>query len=90
MICSTVSPYSDSFKPNSKTSNLPSSLRDLYQPQNEELTYSELLEVCEQVMISVDNEDVTKIEMFTRNKSSAWYTQCAGRITASIMKSVCF
>ena len=66
-------------------------MRDLYQPQNEELTYSELLEVCKQVMISVDNEDVTKIEMFTRdqNKSSAWYTQRAGRITASIMKSVC-
>ena len=66
-------------------------MRDLYQPQNEELTYSKLLEVCEQVMISVDNDNVTKIEMFTRdqNKSSAWYTQRAGRITASVMKSVC-
>lgn len=91
MICSIVSPFSDSFKPNSKTSNLPSSLRDLYQPQNEDLIYSELLEVCEQVMISIDNADVTKTEMFTcdQNKSSAWYTQRAGRITASIMKSVC-
>ena len=38
VICSIVSFYSDSFKPNSKTSNLPLSLRDLYQPQNEELT----------------------------------------------------
>lgn len=46
---------------------------------------------CEQTVIIVDNEDVTKLEMFTRdqNKSSAWYTQWAGRITASIMKSVC-
>lgn len=91
VVCSIVSPYSDAFNPKSKTSNLPSSLRDLYQPQNEELTYSELLEVCEQMVIIVDNEDVTKIEMFTRdqNKSSAWYTQRAGRITASTMKSVC-
>ena len=90
VICSIVSPYSDSFKPNSKTNNLPLSLRDLYQPQNEELTYDELLGVCELVTINVNNEDVTKIEMFTRhqNKSSAWYTQCAGRITASVMKSV--
>ena len=91
VICSIVSPYSDSFKPNSKTSNLPLSLRDLYQPQNEELTYDELLGVCELVTINVNNEDVTKIEMFTRDqsKSSAWYTQRAGRITASVMKSVC-
>ena len=91
VICSIVSPYSDSFVPNSKTSNLPPSLRDLFQPQNEELTYVELLEVCEQVIISVNKEDVTKIEMFTRdqNRSSAWYTQRAGRITASVMKSVC-
>ena len=50
-----------------------------------------MLEVCEQMMLNVDNEDVTKIEMFThdQNKSSAWYTQYAGRITASVMKSVC-
>ena len=91
VICSIVSPYSDLFKPNSKTCSLPPSLRDLYQPQNEELTYAELLEVCEQVIISVNNEDVTKIEMYTRDqiKSSAWYTQRAGRITASVMKFVC-
>ena len=73
VICSIVSPYSDAFKPKSETSNLPSSLRDLHQPQNEELTYSELLEVCEQIVINVDNEEVTKIEMFTcdQNKSSS-------------------
>ena len=73
VICSIVSPYSDAFKPKSETSNLPSSLSDLYQPQNEEITYSELLEVCEQMVINVDNEEVTKIEMFTcdQNKSSS-------------------
>ena len=77
VIYSIVSPYSDAFKPKSKTSNLPSSLRDLYQPENEELTYSELLEVCEQTVINIDNEEVTKIEKFTcdQNKCSAWYTQ---------------
>ena len=44
----------------------------LYQSQNEELTYSELLEVCEQMVINID----TKIEMLThdQNKRSAWYT----------------
>ena len=47
--------------------------------------YTELLEVRDKVTVSVTATDITAIEEFTRaqNQSFAWYTQRAGRITAS-------
>ena len=91
VICSIVPPHSDLFKPTSTIVNLPSPLPELYHPQNEELTYTELLEVCDQVTIMITGEETAKIEAFTQSqsKNSAWFTQRSGRITASIMKSVC-
>ena len=71
--------------------NLPPCLQDLYQAHNEELTYSELIVVCEQTKLSITEEEVATIEPATRNqiKNMAWFNQQAGRITASVMKSVC-
>jgi len=71
--------------------NLPSPLRDLYRPENEELTYPELLAVCEQVTVTITDDDVKIIEAATRHqsKSTPWFAQRAGRITASVMKNVC-
>ena len=91
VICSIVSPFSDEFKPITPVNNLPPCLQDLYQPHNEELTYSELIAVCEQTKLSITEEEVATIEAATRNqsKSMAWFNQRAGRITASMMKSVC-
>ena len=90
-INSIIHPFSDLYKPSASIRELPPSLNNLYQPQHEELTYTELLEVCDNVTISVTATDITVIEEFTRgqSQSSAWYTQRAGRITASKMKSVC-
>ena len=89
--CSVVSPFSDDFKPILPVNNLPPCLRDLYQAQNEELTYSELIAVCEQTKLTITEEEVAIVEAATRNqaKSTAWFNQRAGRITASVMKSVC-
>ena len=91
VICSIVSPLSDDFKHISPVNNLPPCLKDLYQAQNEELTYSELIAVCEQTKLTITEEEVAIIEATTRNqaKNTAWFNQRAGRITASVMKSVC-
>ena len=91
VICSIVSPFSDEFKPITPVDNLPPCLQDLYQAHNEELTYSELIAVCEQTKLSITEEEVATIEAATRNQSKnmAWFNQRAGRITASVMKSVC-
>jgi len=66
-------------------------LRDLYRPENEELTYPELLAVCEQVNLTISHEQIRIIEAETceQSKSTAWFTQRAGRITASVMKQIC-
>jgi len=90
-INSIVPPLSDKFMTSSPAVNLPPSLRDLYRPENEELTYPELLAVCEQVSLTISDEHIKIIEVETReqSKSTAWFTQRAGRITASVMKQVC-
>ena len=65
VICSIVPPHSDLFKPISTVVNLPSPLPELYHQQNEELTYTELLEVCDQITITITGEEIAKIEAFT-------------------------
>ena len=90
-ICSIVPPFSNEFKPTANTIQLPPSLLDLYNPENEELLYTELLEVCDELQLSVRPEEVQNIEVYTQEqaKSPAWFKQRAGRITASKMKAVC-
>jgi len=90
-IYSIVPPFSNEFKPTTNTIQLPPSLLDLYNPENEELLYTELLEVCDELQLSVPPQEVQNIELYTREqaKSPAWFKQRAGRITASKMKAVC-
>ena len=92
-ICSILSMFSDSYMPSDKATivDLPPSLNDLYQPSNEELTYTELLEVCNQITCTISSAEVQLIERHTQTQSenAAWYSQHAGRITASKMKAVC-
>jgi len=90
-INSIVAPFSDKFKTVLPVINLPLSLRDLYRPESEELTYQELLAVCEQVTITISDQEIGVIEAATheQSKSTAWFTQRAGRLTASVMKQVC-
>ena len=87
------SPYSDSYVPQTEEtvcSTIPS-YGNLYLPQNEELTYRELINVCEETKPFLTREDILQIERETRDqsKSDAWFLQRAGRITALKMKSVC-
>ena len=47
--------------------------------------------VCEQVMLTITEEEIRTVEEATchQSKSTAWFVQRAGRITASVMKHVC-
>ena len=91
---SLISSYSDKFMPpkcEKVITLLPPSLSNLYSAQNEELTYSELINRCEEVTVTLSREEILQIEKATRDQShcDAWYAQQSGRITASKMKSVC-
>lgn len=81
-----MSPFSDKFKTSAPVANLTYSLRDMYCPENEELTYLELIAVCEQVTLTMSEDEIIKIEAATndQSKTTAWFIQRAGRITASI------
>ena len=83
-------PFSDAYVPASSIL-LPAPLNGLYSPENEELTYTELLRICEGIDITISNADVINVEKATReqSKSAAWFNQRAGRVTASRMKAVC-
>jgi len=50
-----------------------------------------LLEVCDELQLSVTPQEVQNIQLYTQEqaKSSAWFKQRAGRITVSKMKAVC-
>jgi len=79
----------DAFKPTSATIKLPPSLCELlYKPDNEELMYTELLDVCDEVKLTITEEEANLIETHTHNqtKNTALHF---GQITASKIKSVC-
>lgn len=83
-ICSIVSTFSDSYVPSDKAAivDLPPSFNALYWPSNEELTYTELLEVCNQITCTISSAEVQLIENHTQTQSenTAWHSQPAGRI----------
>ena len=57
-----MSSYSDEFVPKSQkvTALLPLPLTTLYSQQNQELTYNELINCCEEVVISLSQEEIRK------------------------------
>jgi len=85
---SLLSPFSDSYVPNAEgiSSSVPP-LTTLYTPQNEELTYKELLHLCEDFEFDLSSEQICDIEKATRSQHECdeWFAQKAGRITTSKM-----
>ena len=65
-VFSYIPPFSDSFVPNttSTIAHLPSSLNTLYCPCNEELIYTELLDVCDQVSLTISEAQVQLVEHY--------------------------
>lgn len=90
-ILSLVSPYSDSFVPKVMTENFPAVLTELRTDEAVHMGYSDLLNMCKDVDISVSEEQAKAVEAATRDQASSklWFRFRAGRITASKMKTAC-
>ena len=89
---SLIPPFSDAHIPDTKlTPLLAASLSSSYNPQNEELTYRELINLCEDFKLELTLEQISEIEEATKaqSKCDAWFSFRAGRVTASRMKAVC-
>jgi hypothetical protein len=90
-ILSTVPEYALNYVPKSSLDCFPSPLQSLFQPKYMELSFPDLLTVCETAEVQVTAEMAKLVERETRKQSSCklWFTYRAGRITASRMKYVC-
>lgn len=67
------------------------SVFNIFDPNNIQKSYPELMKMAKVLNISLSEEQVNSIEVATRKQSenNNWYIQRAGRITASKFKSVC-
>ena len=93
-VLSLLSPYCDSYVPVGSDSAVPfdiPSLTSLYKPDNEELTYKELLDFGEGIVFELSEDQIDLIEQHTRAQHGCdfWFKHRAGRITASKMKAAC-
>ena len=69
MCCPLLSCYCDSYVPGESKEATPldiPGLSSLYKPENEELTYQELVDVCEDVVFELTSEQISEIERHTR------------------------
>ena len=85
---SLVKPYSDQFV--SASSSL-KTIPDLFDNDNLNLPYTDLLKKCFNVEICLSSEDISQIERDTQSqaKGSAFFRHRAGRIGASVSGAVC-
>ena len=83
--------HSAKFKPSALHGKFPVALTELYQADNVQLSYSDLLTKCQNVELSVTIEQSKCLEEATRAQAASklWYRYRSGRITASKMKRVC-
>ena len=93
-VLSLISTYCDLYIPNESKEAMPSDipgLSSLYKPENEELTYKELIDVGEDVVFELTSEQKFEIKEHTTAQQGCdlWFKHRAGRITASKMKTAC-
>lgn len=74
-----------------KIGNILSSVFNIFDENHMLKSHMELMQISKIINLSLDHEEVTRIEKATRNQSENenWYIQRAGRITASKFKAVC-
>ena len=79
---SLIDPYADQFIDESRTLPI---IPELFETENLELDYPELLKMCVQVTPGVSEEHINKVEISTRDQASGsgFYRHRAGRIGAS-------
>ena len=90
-ILSLIEPYSDSFVSKVIGENFPPVLTELRNDEAVHMDYSDLLDMCKDVEISVSEEQAKAVEAATKDQASSklWFRFRAGRITASKMKTAC-
>ena len=84
-VLSLLSSYCDSYIPNELEKATPldiPSLSSLYKPENEELTYKELLDVCEDVVFELTSEQISEIERHTKAQYGCdlWFKHRSGSV----------
>ena len=82
-VLSLLSQYCDSYIPKNSEEVMPldiPGLNTLYKPENEELMYKELLDVCKDVVFELTNEQIAEIERHTRAQHGCdlWFKHRAG------------
>lgn len=84
-------PYADACIPKTVNKDLPKILTSLVDEKCIQMNYSELLQHCTSIDITVSEEQCNQVESLTKDQSNckAWYQYRAGRITASHMRAVC-
>jgi hypothetical protein len=82
--------YSTRYVPRSSSPNFPV-LDELYKQEQLELSFHELLQLSEEMEITVSPQQAVTTEKATRGQSGSklWYRMRAGRVTASRLKAVC-
>ncbi|KAK6176048.1 hypothetical protein SNE40_014409 [Patella caerulea] len=90
-ILSLISPYAEEFVPKPVTEEFPVVLTELRNESCVYMNYNELFKKCQDIKISVTEEQARSVEIATREQahSKLWYRFRAGRITASKMKNAC-
>lgn len=90
-ILSLIEPYSDDFIPKPISENFPLVLTELRNEEALHMDYSDVLSICNNINISVSEEQSKAVEIATRDQASSklWFQFRAGRITASKMKTAC-
>ena len=90
-ILSLIPKYSDKYIPKTSLPEFPMPLTELHKPEHLELSYHELLKLCETVSVVVTEVNARAVEKETKvqHKTKLWHKYRAGRVTASRMKAVC-
>ena len=90
-ILSLIPKYSDKYIPKTSLPEYPLPLTELHKPEHLELSYHELLKLCEIVSVVVTEVNARAVEKETKvqHKTKLWHKYRAGRVTASRMKAVC-
>ena len=86
-LLSLIDPYADQFI--SKSRNIPV-LTDLFDPNNLDLKYPELLRKCLEVEINISEKEIATVELDTgaQAKGSGFFRHCAVTIGASVCGAV--
>ncbi|XP_076034152.1 uncharacterized protein LOC143020978 [Oratosquilla oratoria] len=90
-LLSLCEPYCEQFAPKSVSLDFPTVLTELKEESAIQLPYDELSNKCRSINLTVTEDQATAVERETREQASSklWFKFQSGRITASVMKSVC-